>query len=570
MLVRRSWTLTAPLALALAMSSGCSKDGEDGGDGAGSADATGGDVDEGGETGGDGGGIAWDAGPVYGVANRDDDDQNGKFDWADLPFDGDDDTSSLVLSEELLADLEATGDDVRLRLAGDVDGVRLWQDPTGAPILGANSGEPAVTEITVAGASLPDLIIEFGTYNTKSVLTMERLDGGDVVDTVDVTLPGAPLILHHHVQPAEDFWVISVNFGGGANNAAMIMDYESQLGDAFTAVPGNVYGGDVWIQDEIELATQVGNAGQRQDVFIDSIRDRGLDNFPEDTQGSIFAVDTWGTPGTENSCDSFGNLEVTPPVTVDGVEYPFGRVYYGDGGPGCRVSEGLRTFLAAQEVQAPYEADTSWLCVGHVDEFATFIPDPGSEKGFKFLFANTDEAWTILEGMDPTMALPRYQDTHGFATVGAILADQELRTRNDDVQANRLDPILEEYKAEFGLVDEDIILIPSLFERCGGNSYNVALIPGTPNLVVANPGEGPLSLIIPDTFMRPDGAPPSEDPFITDFIERMPAAYAPEDIIPTDDWYVYHANLGEVHCGTNFTRTPDPKPWWDVATHLMN
>ena len=74
------------------MSSGCSKDGEDGGDGAGSADATGGDVDEGGETGGDGGGIAWEAAPVYGVANRDDDDQNGKFDWADLPFDGDDDT----------------------------------------------------------------------------------------------------------------------------------------------------------------------------------------------------------------------------------------------------------------------------------------------------------------------------------------------------------------------------------------------------------------------------------------------------------------------------------------------
>ena len=238
--------------------------------------------------------------------------------------------------------------------------------------------------------------------------------------------------------------------------------------------------------------TQVGNAGQRQDVFIDSIRDRGLDNFPEDTQGSIFAVDTWGTPDRELDATPSATLRSPRPSPWTASSIPSVACTTETAAPAVGSLKACGP-SAAQEVQAPYEADTSWLCVGHVDEFATFIPDPGSEKGFKFLFANTDEAWTILEGMDPTMALPRYQDTHGFATVGAILADQELRTRNDDVQANRLDPILEEYKAEFGLVDEDIILIPSLFERCGGNSYNVALIPGTPNLVVANPETDPVS-----------------------------------------------------------------------------
>ena len=34
-----------------------------------------------------------------------------------------------------------------------------------------------------------------------------------------------------------------------------------------------------------------------------------------------------------------------------------------------------------------------------------------------------------------------------------------------------------------------------------------------------------------------------------------------------DDWYTYHLSMGEVHCGTNVLRTPDPDAqWW--ATRL--
>ena len=257
-------------------------------------------------------------------------------------------------------------------------------------------------------------------------------------------------------------------------------------------------------------------------------------------------------------------------LTANGIDYPFGRIYWGNGGSGCQMTPTLRNFLIAQQVQAPVEVDTSWLCVGHADEFASFIPDPNSPKGFKLLFADVDEAWTLLQSMPGNTSLPRYSDTHSYNNVNSILTDAELVTRNNNLQANTLDPILLQMKADFGLDDSDIILIPSLFERCGGNSYNVALIPGMPNLIVGNePGE-PIKLMVPDPFMRSNTSDQSSDPFIADFRNRMPASYGADDVIFTDDWYVYHAGLGEVHCGTNVRRTPSTTTWWDTADHLTN
>jgi hypothetical protein len=563
---RRWLTICASLSLVAGGLSACGKDGggsDDGAAEAGTAGETGGDGD------GDGDGESWALDNIYGVTNRDDDDGNGKPDWMDPPFAGDDDLTPLTFSAEMLDSMGST-DVARFTLNGDLAGIRIWGAGGGAPLMGANSGSPEVSSLDLSLDQMENLSVEFIDYMVSSTLTVERVaDDGTTLDSTEVVVAGSPLILNHHLQPSERYWVVSVNFGGGSNNASMIMDYQDLFGEAFSSVSGNIYGGDVWIQDEVEFGTQVGSSGERQDVIIDSIRDRGLDNFAEDTADTIFAVDTWGPAGTENSCDSFGNLEISPPVTVDGVEYPFGRIYYGDGGVGCRVTEELRTFLDAQKVQAPIETDTSWLCVGHVDEFSSFIPDPDSEKGFKFLYADTGEAWTLLETMDPDTALPRYLDTHAEGTVGDILTNDELRTRNDGIQANYLDPILVQYKAEFGLTDDDIILIPSLFEQCGGPGYNVALIPGTPNLIVAN-DDGGTKLIVPDPFVRTDDNDQASDPFIADFVARMPASYGDGDVVFTDDWYVYHANLGEVHCGTNVQRTPDMPKWWEAAAHLVD
>ena len=147
---------------------------------------------------------------------------------------------------------------------------------------------------------------------------------------------------------------------------------ENALGDDFTSYRVNQYEWDVWLQDEVEFGT-LSSPFHSVDVIVDSIRDRGLDTLPENEwEGPNMVVQTWGS-GMANSQDSFGNLEVTPPVTVNGVEYPLGRIYYG-AWRSDRVVDDLRTFLDSQTVQSPFEFDVTWLCVGHVDEFITFIP----------------------------------------------------------------------------------------------------------------------------------------------------------------------------------------------------
>jgi hypothetical protein len=81
----------------------------------------------------------------------------------------------------------------------------------------------------------------------------------------------------------------------------------------------------------------------------------------------------------------------------------------------------------------------------------------------------------------------------------------------------------------------------------------VALTPGTVNLIVANiEGKGPI-LAVPDPFFRPENVGPENDPLAQDFVNRMPAGLTVAFI---DDWYSYHLLDGEVHCGTNVTRTP--------------
>jgi protein-arginine deiminase len=298
------------------------------------------------------------------------------------------------------------------------------------------------------------------------------------------------------------------------------------------------------------FATATAPDSARTNIIIDSIRDRGLDNFAEDYFSDPgWYVGVWGNSINATTFDSFGNLDASPPV--DG--YPFGRIYYGLEGPDGLDSV-LAGFLAEQTIQEPFPVDTAWLCVGHVDEFSSFVPDPSSPKGFKMLLSDTTAAYELFEGLDPSWQLGRFEDAYGYATVGDLLADQALRSLNEDLQANELDPLRARFKAELGLTDDDIIDIPTLFERldfCG--NYVVALTPGTVNLIVANlDGQTPV-LAVPDPFARAESLGPEDDPLAQDFVNRMPDGL---EVVFIDDWYSYHLLDGEVHCGTNVTRTP--------------
>ncbi|KAB0402254.1 hypothetical protein E2I00_013719, partial [Balaenoptera physalus] len=135
---------------------------------------------------------------------------------------------------------------------------------------------------------------------------------------------------------------------------------------------------DRWIQDEMEFG-YIEAPHKSFPVVFDSPRNRRLKYFPyKSILGPDFGYVTREIPfAGVSGLDSFGNLDVSPPVTVEGKEYPLGRILIGSSFPksgGQQMAKVVRDFLKAQQVQAPVELYSDWLYVGHVDEFLSFVP----------------------------------------------------------------------------------------------------------------------------------------------------------------------------------------------------
>jgi hypothetical protein len=496
--------------------------------------------------------------PVYGLANFDDDDENGEKDWADVLVEGENDLSIFSVSD-LMAGVD---ENERLKVGLTGENIRVWRD-----------GELFLEDGDIVRLSgKADLEIEFLDFLARGTLTFIQRDEEDnALAEAEVSLLSGPMILNNHSQIAE--LVMAMSYSGNGGNSGFINGFEGILGDQFRGVSVSDYGYDVWVQDEIEFATLTA-PGHRVDVVIDSIRNdngSGLDDFPEDQfEGPDFARNTW-SDSRANSQDSFGNMEASPPVTVDGVYYPFGKIYWGEYRGSGPQDEDLLEFLEEQKVQAPFIHDVTWLCVGHVDEFSTFLPDPNSDKGFKLLVTDVDEGYAFLDTLDPEMSLPKYEGDKGYATIGDVINDNALRALNEDIQADYLDPAVELFMVELGLTEDDIIRVPMLFEEnayCGGDT--ATFFPGTVNMTVAQLEEGgEVHAFLPDPFLRENfstsASARAEDPFIANFESLLPQNVTPHWL---DDWDWYHMQLGEVHCGSNVIRTPNAN-WWEDALHLI-
>jgi len=516
-------------------------------------------------------------GGVYGVPNLDDDDGDGVRDFRDERVPGDNDLSTLDLS--LVREGMKRRDELQLVLQGDdVSGIRVWNGDV--LLLSDDLSEVTLTRDEVP----PSLQIEFRDFLDRGTLGIihrrpernllwRRSEARQRYEQIELELLASPLILNHHLQPAEVSYVLegvpdlSYTYYGylySFDNAAMMGAMRDSLGPALVYEDLFDYYGDVWVQDEFENAT-VTSPESRIDVVIDSIRDRGLDDYPElvvaDHPDSV--VRTWGS-GYPSSQDSFGNLEVSPPVTVDGVTYPFGRIYWGRW-EGVGLVPALDDLLRSQRVQAPFVVDVSFLLVGHIDEFTTFLPDSTSPKGFRLYVGDTDLGMAFLDALPPGADLdPRYDRDHGFSSILQMRDSGVLRDLNEDYQRDYIEPAIDRMKRELGLTDDDIVRVPAVFEEVGG-PYAAALIPGTVNMLVHTHPDGQATAFLPDPFLRPEGAGIEDDPFVAEI-----EALLPPDVEPVwvDNWDMYHIALGEVHCGTNARRTPLAN-WWEDALHLL-
>ncbi len=509
---------------------------------------------------------------LVGIPNLDDDNENGEVDWEEAALvEGENDLSSFTLSAALFRGLQRQ-QRIRMVLEGATSAIRVWRD--GEVVLGKVEGGYIEAHSVAPFEDGEEEVlyrVEFEDFLVAGRLRLELHDGDEVLASDEIYVTAAPLILNHHLQQTEEVWLLELDAGPSYNNRQMVSAYEEVLGEVFTAIDGPSYDGDVWVQDEFQFGWTMA-PGLRNDIVVDSIRDRSLDEYPEqELLRPDWVVRTWGDSSQVNSLDSFGNLEVSPPVTVDGVNYPFGRIYYG-GAEFLHPDRQLTDFLASQRVQRPFEIDTTWLCVSHIDEVSSFVPDPSAPRGFRFVWADTRSAWSLLEGMEPSAPLGRYSlpfpGGHDLPDVAAFLNSQQLRFLNEEIQEDYLDPLLEQMKTELGLSDDEVVLMPALFEEpVGCLGLVAALIPGMANLFVSNRGDQ-TDVFLADPFMRESlssAAGQDQDPFIADVTDRMPPHI---NFHFVDDWSMYHMALGEVHCGSNSTRTPAAH-WWETAVHLL-
>jgi len=519
----------------------------------------------------------------------------------------------------------AVGDDGMVRVFS-----ALMPGPDVAVILGPGSTSFDLPDSASHGVDLTslragdlDLGVEGLKFAAEVMLRAALLDETLTVrSSDDIQLKVAPLILLGHLQSADRSFVSQVTcYGAGPESTAYCntrFPDATPPGVTDDVIPTGLNGAcDRWAQDEFQIGFAEAPYKSMY-VLLDSKRDGYLDAFTNAraADGGLLGPDFGHVQiddGTAaNSLDSFGNLEVSPPCSSNGVDYPFGRIYYGDGGTGGRhMDPDLREFLERQKVQSPVTFDSDWLLVGHVDEFMSIVPNPYATHGWTVLLASPEYALDILDsngvnpGVDPLLNIPRYEDhnippppqpyyDYVVSNLGDLLArplglntpvsGTSIREYNSDPVQPIMDSLKYDIMDAFGLeFSQDIADVPVLFNRDGVGA--VAITPGLANGAVYGD-----VYIAPDQFLHQhDTGVPEEDTdldFQLDTGEDLNTnglldthrdpfheALADDEVLPSgitanyiDDWQVYHLNEGEVHCSSNEQREIPVSPkWWETV-----
>lgn len=282
-----------------------------------------------------------------------------------------------------------------------------------------------------------------------------------------------------------------------------------------------------------------------------------------------------------DTLNSGGNFSTIPPHRHRGVSYQNGRILIG-GRPGYRPDPSFLRMLEAQGAQKPLYVDTSWLLVGHVDEFVSFVNAP------------TARGWAMVV-LDPRLGLRLLRQAraagHGGAAMlagkreigpgdrseglpqlrsAAVTVDQVLGyagiVRGSLRAAAKIEAQVAWIKRATGLTDDEIVRVPGLHARAapgeltrisgwrqrpGADSaaFLPAIVNGLPltdRIFAAPDPHGPV-VAGRDVFKRA--------------AERAFGAHGIR-VHWVEDFHYLHLNGGEVHCGTNLLRAVDTRPWW--------
>jgi protein-arginine deiminase len=516
-------------------------------------------------------GAAWThSGGAVSVPNDDDDDGDMEYDISDNSVNGMNDATDLArfvirqyptINTAWHGEISVAGNAAYYVVFHRYDGSNwtFFDHLAPAQISGTDLAAGQVTFGMEVGALQGTNKNEPGLWNGLIDITFTIKDGSGVTQSSDtVRFYNSPYIMLGNLHPTTVVHVARFDYGGYNNS-----EFINQLQSAVTASGASTLilddplsgGPDQWVQDAYETGYQSMPApGENGDEFIiycglNSPRPRpAIYYVPYSLWGVDFGYIQLQT-AVPSTHDSFGNLEVTPPYSG----YPLGRVYIGGNGVIGHCAE-TKAFLNSQ-VQGDYlEINTTWLAVGHVDEFICFLPS-NSPRGWALVLASPANARTILQNLVNAGqgALSVFAGKSGYATTVSDLLNFQV-SLNQSCQTS-IDTVRAQLKTLFGLADSEIIDLPVLFYDAGGG-YACAHSVGVVNMLVM----GNYHVIIPETFGPMYGG---VDAFKADINPKLAAIG--NTVHYVDDWDVYHAMMGEIHCGTGTVRTPSfGGKWWSI------
>ncbi|WP_308376491.1 protein-arginine deiminase domain-containing protein [Streptomyces sp. ISL-99] len=464
------------------------------------------------------------------------------------------------------------------------------------------------------GVEGTDVIRDSAAWDGRAVIRLTVTSGGKSTSD-DVTLRVAPLLTHHHLQNAQQLMVTKVPGRDeyARRQHAFVKGLAAEVKSAGIDKPLLTFDkyGDIWAQDFVEpgYVSMAGPGGRRQAMRVmlrsaQADREAGRELFEKLRGNGVGVVQVSGVRDSEEwTLNSMGNLETIPPYTHGGRSFPAGRIIMGERKDiGSKPAKAMRTLLKSQGFQDPLLLDTSWLHVGHVDEFVQFLP-AGTPRGWKIAIADPEAGLRLLReaqeaghGRTRMFSVPDSQDMPApKETIDQALASKWLVADNA-MAAKRIKANLEVLQRATGATDAEVVRVPALYTRGTEEGERGERMPRltrmgageVPDAVreygqqkelarhADRAGQGPetvmTSAYVPGAV---NGivlgrnrylAPRQWGPVIGDkdiFTSAVNAAYtgAGMKVSYLDDWYTYHLGQGEVHCGTNTLRDAS-SAWW--------
>ena len=493
------------------------------------------------------------------IPNIDDDDGDGRPDGSAAPLavGADDD----VLQVRVVPDTKLPrGATVRVEIAGpwapfarafvrtaSPDGPRFAPSPVEIDRADAG-GKGVVIGVEATDFASPD---RPPTFEVKALFSTRE---GRTLDEKRIPCRVAPFLLSSCLESAEEVQVVGTKATG-----PFIRGLEPLVGAAVARLEivedASIPEHDVWIQDAVEIGTATdgkrvmrvalhGNRGRELDAVV-AKRMLGRDS------GVIRKGDFRGREA--QWIDWYGNLEVSPPVAVDGREFRDGRFYAGTQTERAMHPD-VVAFLEAQGAQGPVLwLDTSWLVIGHVDETVSWVPSKIGTP-FRMMVPSPRLAVEILRRAErdaPGGILNRGARLEGDRPgeferpVADVLNDGKLMAAQELVQG-KIDAVRRTLQEGLGVADADVVEIPVLFNS-SGRWHPGRYFSETVNMVNG--------LLLGSDYIVPDPRGPLVDGVdvllqaVRDRLEPLGCR-----VLPLDCFDPYHRGGGEIHCGTNAAR----------------